>query len=113
MVFDWVKDNSPDLSKYSYQEWDQDIYDYVNHVITSVTGQGNISQKYDSIVNREKPVSSAPAAGSKSSEISVENINLDDEDFNPGSSDVPELDLPDLPEVEGIGGDLDDIIGNT
>jgi hypothetical protein len=110
-IFDWVKENSPDLGKYSYQEWDQDIYDYVNHVITSVTGQGSISQKYDSIVNREKPAASAPSSGITSSQISVENIDLGGDDY--AGTGVPDLDLHDLPDVEGIGGDLDDIIGNT
>ncbi|HPI82294.1 MAG TPA: hypothetical protein PK122_03615 [Candidatus Paceibacterota bacterium] len=113
MVFDWVKDNSPDLGDYSYREWDQETYDYVNHVITSVTGQGAVSQKYDSIVNREKPAASAPSAGITSSEISVENIDLGGDDLGISDSGMPDLDLPDLPEVDGIGGDLDDIIGNT
>jgi len=113
MVFDWVKDNSPDLGKYSYKEWDQDTFEYVNHVITAITGQGTVSRKYDNIVNREKPAASAPSAGNASSGISVETIDLEGDDIGLPGSDMPTIDLPDLPEVDGIGGDLDDIIGNT
>jgi len=113
-VFDWVKDNSPDLGKYSYQEWDQETFDYVNHVIVAVTGQGSVTQKYDNVVNRKTSAASAPSAGLPTNEISVENISLDGDDFggDVGSS-FPDLDLGDLPQVEGLGGDLDDIIGNT
>jgi len=113
-VFNWVKGESPDLGKYAYQDWDQDTFDYVNHVITSVTGQGQITQKYDNIVNRPTtPVTpETPGAGISSSEISVENLDLTGELPDPATV-LPSLDNLDLPNVEGIPGNLDDIIGTT
>ena len=114
-VFAWVKENSPDLSKYQYQDWDQDTFDYVNHVITSVTGQGQVTQNYDNIVNRES-TPAAPAAdlgaGITSSEITVDNLDLGG-DLPEPTTDLPTLDVPDLPNVEGLSGDLNDIINAT
>lgn len=112
-VFNWVKENSPDLSKYSYREWDQETFDYVNHVITAVTGQGSSTQKYDNVVNRETQSTAAPAAGISSSEISVENLDLGGEDGSDDGLNLPDLDNLDIPTVEGITGDLDDIISGT
>lgn len=111
-VFDWVKDNSPDLDKYAYQEWDQDTFDYVNRIIVSVTGQGSISQKYDNLINKKLSATSISNSKPSASGISVESISIDD-DFNISSSGFPDLDIPDLPQIEGLEGDLDDIIGNT
>jgi hypothetical protein len=110
-VFNWVKENSPDLSKYSYQEWDQETFEYVNHVINAVTGRGTVTQKYDNVVNRESKPAGAPATGITSSEISVEDLDLDGDDS--GMPDISDLDVPDSPNLGGIEGDLDDIIGNT
>jgi len=113
MVFNWVKENSPDLSKYSYREWDQEIFDYVNHVITAVTGQGSVSKKYDNVVNRETPSANAPVPGVSSSSISVENIDLGTDVSETGGLELPELDQFDLPEIGGIAGDLEDIISGS
>jgi hypothetical protein len=107
-VFEWVKTQSPDLSKYAYKEWDQDIYDYVNHVIVSVTGEGQVSQKYANVVNKDKaaPLSSEKS-GITSSDISIDNLDLGDG----GGLDIPDLDLGDLTgKSPGIKGDLDDIL---
>jgi hypothetical protein len=115
-IFNWVKENSADLGKYEYQEWDQETFDYVNHIIVSVTGKGNTSQKYDSIVNRpdSREVASTRTQSSSSSGISVQDIDLGSDDISGNhDSDIPDLDIPDLPSIEGIGGDLDDIIGST
>ena len=112
-VFNWVKENSPDLGIYAYREWDQDTFDYVNHVINAVTGQGTNTQKYDNVVNREAPAVSTPDPIT-STDITVETLDLG------GGSPViedplaglPNLDL-DLPNVGGIEGDLSSIIGTT
>lgn len=112
-VFEWVKENSPDLEKYGYKEWDDDTAEYVNNVIVAVTGENTNTQKYDNVVNRKKE--------SVSNTQSVENItssdiNLDDQDDD---QDDDDLDLPDLNldddkdddnDVGGIGGDLEDAL---
>lgn len=110
-VFEWVKAQSPELSKYAYKEWDQDTYDYVNHVIISVTGEGQVSTKYANIVSKEAPKKettfpNAPT-GITSSDISMKDLDLGNGD----SLDIPDLDLSDMNSPRGIEGDLDDIIG--
>jgi len=115
-VFDWVKENSPDLGEYAFKEWDQETHDYVNHVIAAVTGQGSVSQKYDNVVNRDQSGTSAPGAGITSQEISVENIDLGGSDDLGGGLELPDLDLggDDGDSITGgIPGDLSDIIGTT
>lgn len=103
-VFNWVKENSPDLSKYAFQEWDKDTHDYVNHVISAVTGQANVSQNYADVSNKEVK-KDAP------SDITATDLNIDDIQSG-GGNDLPNLDLPNLdsPSDSGIGGDLDDVL---
>jgi hypothetical protein len=108
-VFDWVKTNSPELSKYSYKEWDQETFDYVNHVITAVTGEGQVSNKYASVVSNKPSASnlgSNTGGGITSSQISIENLDLG----NGSDLNIPDLDVNDLSKSAGIPGDLDDII---
>ena len=112
MVFNWVKENSPNLESYSYKEWDQEVHDYVNHVITAVTGQPSVAGNYASIDNsKDDKDANAPGSG----DITTEDITLEDIDIDQGdkdsSDDLPDLDLPDLPKTEGITGNLDDILG--
>jgi len=102
-VFNWVKENSPDLEKYGFKEWDQETHDYVNHIITAVTGQASVPQNYASIKNKDDK-------SSKNSGITSQNINIEDI----GNSEFPELNLPELDSVpdHGIQGNLDDILGS-
>lgn len=112
-VFNWVKENSPDLNKYAYKEWDQETFDYVNSIIISVTGTSSATQKYDNVVNRNQPANSTPAP-QQNQGISVQNIDLNSDDLGSGLDvSLPDLDLPDLPSIDGIGGDLDSIIRGT
>jgi hypothetical protein len=114
-IFAWVKENSPDLGKYAYQEWDNETHEYVNHVITAVTGQGTTTQKYDNVVNREQSATSAPGTGITSEEISVENLDLGGGSDSGDGLELPEIDLggDDEGGISGIEGDLSDIIGTT
>jgi hypothetical protein len=110
MVYEWVKENSPDLSKYAYKEWDQETYDYVNHVITAVTGEGQVSTKYAGIVNKDsKSAPSGPTgpSGITSSDISMENLDIDESNI-----DLPiDLNFDEIGKTNtGIPGDLDSII---
>ena len=106
-VFEWVKENSPDLSKYQYKEWDNETHEYVNHVIAAVTGKASVSQNYAGVVNKEEG-GGAPEAG-----ITSQELNLADIDTGI-STELPELDLPNLdtPTDHGIAGDLDDVLKN-
>ena len=98
-VFNWVKDNSPDLKKYEYKEWDKDTEDYVNHIIMTVTGQATVSQNYASVRNKDNTKSS----GITSKELSIADIE---------SPDINDLNLPDLGSTfdHGIPGNLDDVL---
>jgi len=109
-VFKYLQDNSPDLGKYGFREWEQDTYDYVNGVITAVTGQApapnNMSAVSESIQqSNPTPQTEAPSSGITSTEISLDNLNTDQ-----SSSEMPSIDLPTLPDVGGISGDIDDVL---
>lgn len=100
-VFNWVKENSPDLNRYAFKEWDQETHDYVNHVISAVTGQANVSQNYANVKNQE----SSPET------ITSQELNVDDLDLEE-STELPDLNLPTLddPQEQGISGSLDDVL---
>jgi hypothetical protein len=122
VVFNFLKENSPDLGKHGFKEWDQETYDYVNHVITAVTGQAAASNNFGKVneathnANPTGPASvnfqSAPQQPTKSG-ITSSNISLDD--LNTGSIgagiSMPSINLPDLPEAGNILGNLDDVLG--
>lgn len=114
MVFNYLKENSPDLDKYGYKEWDQETYDYVNGVITAVTGQAAAPSNMASVQERVSGSNPTPqqsqTTGIQSTEISLE--DLDTGSDNSSSSDMPSIDLPDLPEVNTDLGDLDDVLNN-
>jgi len=111
-VFNYLKENSPDLSKYAYKEWDQDTHEYVNQVIVAVTGQIP-STAYADIKN--KPTSGTPVPGNApkvNSGITSSDLTLDDLNIGLGSFgnlDIPEINMS---SNSGIGGDLDDALNN-
>ena len=98
---EWIEKNSPNLDDFSFREWDDDMVNYVNNVIKSVTNSSGhaISDVDDIISSTPKPspkkavtVSSvddilddAPTPSSKkatqkpksSTEISIDDIDLD------------------------------------
>lgn len=114
-VFNFLKENSPDLTKYGYKEWDQDTHEYVNQVILAVTGQipatgyadvrNNQGQKAPAPQGK-KP--QTPATGITTSELSLDDLNLD------AGSNLPDLNLPDLNTGGdfGLPGDLDEAIAS-
>lgn len=112
-VFNFLKENSPDLNKYAFKEWDQETHDYVNQVITQVTGQ-TPSSAYADVRNAKQtstPTASTNVSAPKSG-ITSTDLNL--EDLNTAMPGIADLDLPDLPSSNdfGIGGDLEDALNN-
>ena len=112
-VFNYLKENSPDLNKYAYKDWDQETHEYVNNVIVAVTGQTPSSAYADL---RNKSNSPAPLASSKpDSGITSTDLTLDD--LNSGLDNLSNMEL-DIPELNisgsesGIGGDLDEALNN-
>jgi len=114
-VFNFLKDNSPDLSKYAFKEWDQETHEYVNQVILAVTGQ-TPSSGFADVRNSKSNTPQAPTAPQKTgSGITSSELSL--EDLNTGSSigsSLSDLSLPDLNTSNdfGLSGDLNDALGN-
>lgn len=113
-VFNFLKENSPDLNKYTFKEWDSETHEYVNSIILAVTGKTPSATVAD-IRNSNAGAKGATVGNPKPTPkngITVEDLNLDD--LNEGSSDIPDLDLPDLNTNNdiGISGDLDDAFAN-
>jgi len=109
-VFAFLKENSPDINKYGFKEWDQETHDYVNQVILAVTGQ-TPSSAYADVRNSIPTVgksSNTPVASSQKSGITLSDLSIDD--LNLGNlSSLPDLNLPNLNTSNdfGISGDLD------
>jgi gp32 DNA binding protein like len=112
-VFDFLKTNSPDLSKYGYKEWDQETHEYVNQVIVAVTGQVP-STGYADVRNQSGKPTPAPQKPAQQSGISTTELSLDDLVGGSNIDSLPNLDLDDLtgPGSLGLPGDLDDAIAN-
>jgi len=113
-VFNFLKENSPDLTKYAFKEWDQEVHDYVNQIIVAVTGQVPSTAYADARNNPGAKASGTPQKQvTPASGITTSELNLDDLDISSTNS-LDSLDLPDLNTSSdfGITGDLDDVIGN-
>lgn len=110
-VFQFLKENSPDLSKYAFKEWDQEVHDYVNQVIVTVTGQTPSSAYADVRNNRSQSAPSSQSPSSPKSGITSTNLTLEDLNLG-GDNSLPDMDLPDIGGSSdfGIGGDLDDAL---
>jgi len=107
MVFEYLKENSPDLTKYAYREWDQETFDYVNQVILTVTGQANVSSNYAVVsetIQQSNPIPQSESAGITSTEILLEDLTPIEELTN-----LPEINIPNLPETSGIPGTLEEL----
>lgn len=109
-VYNYLKDNSPDLEKYGYKEWDQETHDYVNGVISVVTGQAPAPSNMSSVQNQVSGSNPTGAEQKSQSGITSSEISLDDLDTGQSSTDMPNIDLPDLPEMNSNLGDIDDVL---
>lgn len=116
VVFEFLKTNSPDLGKYSYKEWDEEMREYVNHVIVQVTGQTPSGAYADVRNNQGQKSPASPTAPPKPSNqgITSTDLTLEDLDLGSGISDLPDLNLPDINSGNSFGlpGDLDEAIAN-
>ena len=115
-VFDFLKENSPDLTKYSYKDWDQETHEYVNQVILAVTGQIP-STAYADVRNDQGSKAPAPQGQKPQAPgtgITTSELSLDDLDIGSSIENLPELNLPDMNSNNNFGlpGDLDEAIAN-
>lgn len=109
-VFNYLKENSPDLNKYTFKEWDQEIHEYVNQIIVAVTGQ-TPSTAYADIKNTpsgtpKQLTSQKPDSGITSIDLSLDDIS--------GLGNLENLDISDIgiDSDNGIPGDLDEALSN-
>lgn len=112
LVFNFLKEKSPDLNKYAFKEWDQETHDYVDQVITAVTGE-TPSVSYAGARNAPQSANKATPAAAKSSGITATDLSLDDLNIDNNLGSLAGLD--DLPELNsssdfGITGDLDEAL---
>jgi hypothetical protein len=113
LVFNFLKETSPDLNKYAFKEWDQETHDYVNQVITAVTGQVP-STAYADVRNTPQKQALSNLTPIKEG-ITATDLSLDDLNVSNDITSLPDLDIPDLNSADndfGIGGDLNDALNN-
>lgn len=120
LVFNFLKENSPDVTKYLFKEWDSETKDYVNHVITAVTGQVNSTGNYGSVqetIHSSTPtnVTVTPRSNPSGSNITVNDIHIESSPIGEASmpfGNLPQIDnIPDLPSIGNIGiGNIDDLM---
>lgn len=118
VVFNFLKENSPDLNKYAFREWDQETHDYVNQIIVAVTGQvpstgyADVRNNTGSQVSASKPVETAGPG------ITTTELSLDDLDMGSnlgglsGIEDLPDLNYSGDDGIGGIPGNLGDALKN-
>lgn len=115
-MFEWVKTNSPDLEeKCGYKEWTSETHDYVNNIITAVTGQATVSSHTAAIKNSDTADKAGSAVEDLPQSSDITSTDLSIEDLNVGGGDAMDIDIPDLQKSSdvsspGISGDLDDIM---
>jgi len=110
-VFNYLRDNSPDLDKYGFKEWDQETHEYVNGVIAAVTGQAPAPSNMSDVRNYTSGSNPAgnQSTGISSTEISLNDLNTDN-DASSSNSDMPSIDLPELPDTNNDIGDINDVL---
>lgn len=103
-IYKYLENNSPDLSKYDYMEWDEDTTSYVHNVIANTVPGGrkiaevaqqnstqtNENQKTPEVVN--DPMGSTETE-TKSDELPNLEDELDDDDFDMDDGDFDDDDL--------------------
>ena len=114
-VLAYLKENSPDLKKYAFQEWTAETHEYVNNVITQVTGivPSNTYAKINENIKSSGPLNQQQKPQGKSaSGITSTELNLDDLNTGSAHSSAMDFELPEVPDANsfGIGGDLEDAL---
>jgi hypothetical protein len=112
-VFNFLKENSPDLNKYSYKDWDQETHDYVNQIIVAVTGETpsiNYADTRNNKISSSSNSTGASKSGITASDLTIDDLNIDSNIIE----SIPELELPELNSSSdfGIGGDIDEALKN-
>lgn len=127
-IIKYLEDNSPDLSKYDYKEWDEDTHKFVQTVINNTISDGKvidkIFKKTDTPILEdemksgrakvvEDPFQSTPSNSKKTTKTPVEKEHSSEKDFDLSSgtskSNENTLDNYDnLPELSDIENDMND-----
>lgn len=99
-LVEYLKSDSPDLTKYDYQEWNEETHKFVQDVIRNTIPNG---RKIAGV-----QTGNANSAASDSSIISDDPLDSDDtEEFKNDLPDINNSD-DDLNDIDGLGDDFDD-----
>lgn len=97
-IINWLKANSPDLSKYAYKKWDDQTNEFVNEAIRNIIPNGKV---IDEVLSLSKSKSSndieeAPASKStpKATKTSPKSLNIE-EDITTESNDSDDISFDD------------------
>ena len=110
VVFNYLKENSPNLNKYAFKEWDVETVDYVNHVITAI-GHPVTSSNYAAV---NETIHATPANQSQQSgDITSQDLNIGDLDQDLSSLNLDSIEIPKIPtDAPGLEGDLSEALGD-
>lgn len=118
MVFNYLKENSPDLNKYAFKDWDMETIEYVNQIIVQVTGEvpSNAIADIRNSENLKTPASKSTTGSktsSKNTGIIATELSLDELSSEGLTDEFTSLNLDDL-SSDGLGlpGDLNEALGN-
>lgn len=99
----YLEDNSPDLSKYYYQPWDEDTKNFVLDCIDAIIPSGKIKEKLFNLNNGEKVSYAAPKATTQPRKanptIKVEREDLEEDDID---LDIERDELDDILEEKTV-----------
>ena len=77
LIVDFLKTNSPDLSKYEFKPWDEDTKNYVNKIISFVNGASISDMTADVVKENRKEYSNIIDSMNEENKDSQQNSNID------------------------------------
>lgn len=89
-IMNWLKANSPDLSKYSYKKWDDQTTEFVNEAIRNIVPNGKVIEEVmNSAKSKSSSVSDEPVSKSSPSvtKTSAKSLNIEEDITDSTESD--------------------------
>lgn len=90
-IMNWLKANSPDLSKYSYKKWDDQTTEFVNDAIRNIVPNGKVIEEVmNSARSKSSSVSDEPSVTKSSPSVtktSAKSLNIEEDITDSTESD--------------------------